>query len=137
MRSFYLLTRATIVFALSFCALSAIALSSTRSVTRNVPKNIREVRRVYVQKIDADRVFARRLQDEMRGLGFRFVTSRTQADAIFVAQGEYSKGAFYGAMKFTDANGRILWSARVMRPRGSSYMAYSRLTDKLRDALHG
>lgn len=110
------------------------ATSSTRSSPKRVVK-IKDVRTVYVRRIVGDREFARRLINEMRSMNLRFVTSPRAADALFFARGEYTNGAFYGSMKFVGQNGRVLWSAKATRPKGSNYMAYSRLADQLRAAL--
>ena len=110
-----------------------ITTSSTRS--SRVVQNIRDVRTVYVRKIEGDREFARRLTNEIGSCGLRFVNNAKNADAFFSARGIYENGAFYGQMKFVNRSGKTLWSASVTRPRGSTYMAYSRLADKLRAAL--
>jgi len=108
--------------------------SSTRSTAR-VARNIQDVRTVYVRKIEGDREFARRLTNEIKNCGLRFVENSKDADALFFARGHYERGAFYGAMKFVNRRGKTLWSASATRPKGSNYMAYSRLADQLRAAL--
>ena len=108
------------------------ATSSTRSSL--VVNNIKNVRTVYVRKIEGDREFARRLMNEMRLMGIRFVTSPRKANALFSARGDYENGAFFGSMKFVNHSGKTLWSASATRLKGSNYMAYSRLADQLRAA---
>jgi len=103
------------------------------SAPKRVP-SIKDVRTVYVQRLQGDRVFARRLMNEMRALGLRFVSDKKRADASLSARGDYSKGQFFGVITFHDKNGRVIWSAQALRPRGSNYMASRRLTDKLRAA---
>jgi hypothetical protein len=44
------------------------------------------------------------------------VKDAKSADAVLDAQGEYSNGAFFGSLKFTNASGRVLWSASATRP---------------------
>lgn len=110
------------------------ATSSTRSSVR-VVHNIGDVKTVYVRKLEGDREFARRLMNEMRAMGIRFVKSSRGADALLSARGDYENDAFYGSIKFVNRNGKTLWSARATRPKGSNYMAYSRLADQLRAAL--
>lgn len=109
------------------------ATTSTRSL--RVVTKIENVRTVYVRKIEGDREFARRLIDEIRVCGLRFVENSKDADASFFARGDYERGAFYGSMKFVNRHGKTLWSAQATRPKGSNYMAYSRLADQLRAAL--
>ena len=111
------------------------ATSSTRYSKTRVVRNIGDVRTVYVRRLSGDREFARRLMNEMRSMGIRFVDDPRQADAFFTARGDYERGTFWGSMKFTNQSGQVLWSASATRPRGNNYMAYSRLADKLRAAL--
>lgn len=106
--------------------------SSTRS--SRVVNNIKDVRTVYVRKIEGDREFARRLMNEIRSCGLRFVDSPRNANALLSARGDYENGAFFGSMKFVNRSGKTLWSASATRPKGSNYMAYSRLADQLRAA---
>ena len=125
-----------IVFAFAACiTMQAATLKARSAATKPAVASMRDVRRVYVSRLQGDRVFARRLIAQMRVMGLRFVRDKARADALLEAQGEYENGAFYGAMKFSDVNGKLLWQARVTRPRGSNYMAYSRLADKLGAAL--
>ena len=106
---------------------------TSHAAPQNV-QNIKNVRTVYVQRVQGDRVFARRLMNEMRVLGLRFVSDKKRADALLSARGDYSKGQFFGTVTFRDKSGRMIWSAQALRPRGSNYMASTRLVDKLRAA---
>ncbi len=114
-----------------------ISTSSTRSPSKSVRvvQNIGDVRTVYVRRLSGDHEFARRLMNEIRSMNIRFVGNPRQAEAFFYARGDYDNGVFWGSMKFTNQAGRVLWAASATRPRGSNYMAYSRLADKMRAAL--
>jgi hypothetical protein len=135
LRTAFLLAIVVGHIAASCTSLDAAAKQRPGSDANRVVRSIKDVRRVFVRRIKGDRIFASSLRAEMRGMGLSFVRDKNRADAVFEAEGIYENGAFYGGMKFTNANGKPLWQARATRPRGSSYMAYSRLTDKLRAAL--
>ena len=121
MKKLILLSGAILLFGALASAKSAT--SSTRS--SRVVNNIKDVRTVYVRKIEGDREFARRLTNEIKSCGLCFVDNAKNADALFSARGDYQDGAFYGAMKFVNRSGKTLWSASATRPKGSNYMAYS------------
>lgn len=97
--------------------------------------SIRQVRKIYLLRMTGDRVFSSRLKKEMQQMGLRFVSAKSDADAVLTGSGQYSEGEFYGQIKFFNLDGKIIWQAKATRPCNSNYMAYSRLADQLRRAL--
>jgi len=97
--------------------------------------SIRQVRKIYALRMKGDRVFSSRLKKEMQQMDLRFVSVKSDADAVLTGSGEYSDGEFYGQIKFFNLDGKLIWQAKATRPRNSTYMAYSRLADQLRRAL--
>src|SRR4051812_39197117 len=93
---------------------SAAQAAPQQTTPQNV-RSIQNMRTVYVQRIQGDRVFGRRLINEMRGLGLRFVRDKSRADALLSARGDYSRGQFFGTVAFRDKSGRVIWSAQALR----------------------
>ena len=111
-------------------------LSGSRQAKAKAPlQSIQQARSIYVSSARGDQKFVARLKNEMRDMGLRFVSEKTDADAIMAVFGEYSDGEFYGQLKFFNRAGKVIWKGQAKRPRGSNYMAYSRLANQLRRAL--
>ena len=118
--------------------LSLVLLSFALSLEASAKSkiiSIRQVRKIYVLRLNGDPVFVSRLKNEMRKMGLQFVNRKSGTDAVLTGNGEYSDGEFYGQIKFFNLDGKLIWQAKATRPRNSNYMAYSRLADQLRRAL--
>ena len=99
--------------------------------------SLRHIKTLYITRLNGDPVFTSRLKREIQGMGLRFVSSRKAADALLEGAGSYDNDQFWGRLTLRSHGGQVLWTAQAYRPRGSDYMAYSRLADKLRAALRG
>ncbi len=117
------------------CAAVLLLSLSRDSAAKQPLQSIRQARSIYVSSARGDQKFVARLKNEMRDMGLRFISQESDADAIMAVAGEYSDGEFYGQLKFFNSAGKAIWKAEAKRPRGSSYMAYSRLADQLRRAM--
>jgi hypothetical protein len=95
---------------------------------------LRGVRRLAIGSWTGDAGFKRRLQRDMKAMGFRFVP-RAQAQAVVSARTDWNRGAFTGEMWIRDKAGRTLWHESAYRGRSSNRMAGATLASSLRAAL--
>jgi hypothetical protein len=100
-------------------------------------KALRTIHSLYVGKMSGSTEFGRRLVREIeRKQLFEIAGLRSQADAIIETHGEDSEDGFVADVMIRDPQGTPIWSARSVRPHGSSGpMAYERLLARLEAAL--
>jgi hypothetical protein len=114
-------------------------LGSSSGATRRVASGdalaLRRVRTLAVGSWSGDRGFRRRMQRDISALGFGWVASARQADAMVSARTSWKRGGFAGELWIRDRAGKLLWHERAFRPPSSNYMASDRLAVSLRRAL--
>jgi hypothetical protein len=116
-----------------FLLLIAVGSSSVAWARPVAP--VKEVRTVFDAGGRGDAFFNSHLREQMRAMGFRFIPSRSKADAILRSSGQGTRArGFRGFASLTAPNGKAIWSAGVERAPHSRAMAFDSLAQKLRAA---
>jgi hypothetical protein len=98
---------------------------------------LKQIRTLYIDKTEVESGFGLRLVEALKELEqFELTGERSIADAVVQMHGQDADDGFVGELVLSDLHGRVLWSARAMRPHGEAGpMAYERLIDQLRQGL--
>lgn len=79
-----------------------------------------------------DAFFNARLREELRADGWKFVSTRADADAILTSRGQSHKNGFVGTLILRDQRGKVLWQRQLQRKNGENTMVFQKLSRELR-----